>query len=180
MGSGGDWCSTMWITDDGVLHTAALPDPADAMTASFRNSLDSLFLYTEGIILEIVNEDRDALIEEFSENPPPDAHGPRSAGVARPVPRWRVLIGGRPDGIPPQFRPIVATRRLPGSWRLHNEGFRAASARRLAAIPPHQTNDALARKRQGKVLNCLCGRESSVSRLGTAGGVRKSPSRGGG
>jgi len=39
----------MWIT--GVLHTAVLPDPADAMTESFRNSLDSLFMYTEGAAL---------------------------------------------------------------------------------------------------------------------------------
>lgn len=71
----------MWITDDGVLHTAALPDPADAMTESFRNSLDSLFLYTEGTILEILDEDQDALIEEFSENPPPDAHGLVAQGL---------------------------------------------------------------------------------------------------
>jgi hypothetical protein len=32
----------VWIDDDGVLHTVALPDPADAMTEEFRVGLDSI------------------------------------------------------------------------------------------------------------------------------------------
>lgn len=71
----------MWITGDGVLHTAALPDPAAAMTELFRNSLDSLFLSTEGSILDILEEDQDALTDEFNENPPPDAHGLEAQGL---------------------------------------------------------------------------------------------------
>jgi hypothetical protein len=40
----------MWIDDDGVTHTVALPDPTHVMTDDFRASLDAL-----------VARDRDAL-----------------------------------------------------------------------------------------------------------------------
>jgi hypothetical protein len=32
----------VWIDDDGVLHTVALPDPTDVMTVEFRVGLDSI------------------------------------------------------------------------------------------------------------------------------------------
>ena len=32
----------MWVTEDGVMHTVALPDPTTAMTETFVDSLDSL------------------------------------------------------------------------------------------------------------------------------------------
>lgn len=44
----------MWIDDDGVAHTVALPDPTHVMTDDFRASLDALADADRGRVREIL------------------------------------------------------------------------------------------------------------------------------
>ncbi|MBM0124578.1 hypothetical protein [Pimelobacter simplex] len=53
----------MWIDEDGVLHTVALPDPTILMTEEFRMSLDLVLAFRGAQVRGIVEEAQTSLHE---------------------------------------------------------------------------------------------------------------------
>ena len=54
----------MWIDDQGVYHTAAVPDPAELMSEEFRRSLDRLLMLDPRGVAEAVDIEEMHFYEE--------------------------------------------------------------------------------------------------------------------
>lgn len=53
----------MWVDDDNVLHTVALPTPTDVMTDGFRRGMDSLIFRDRERLRDLVDDAQDRLLK---------------------------------------------------------------------------------------------------------------------
>lgn len=54
----------MWVDSEGVCHSVALPDPTELMSELFVQHLDLLFLEEGESVLDLLNEQEDALFSD--------------------------------------------------------------------------------------------------------------------
>jgi hypothetical protein len=98
----------MWIDENGVAHTAALPDPTEVMSADFRSSLDALAVRHRDALCEVVqaaemqayeSDWTDLVASELhvGASAPPDllqgrvtSAGDLALAIDQVVPRWRL------------------------------------------------------------------------------------------
>jgi len=59
----------MWIDDDGVVHTVALPSPTELMSAGFRGSLDALVEVDSRRVLDLVESQQDRFLSVENVSP---------------------------------------------------------------------------------------------------------------
>ncbi len=74
----------MWIDDQGVLHTVALPDPTELMTDEFRRSLDMLIDQRADGVSELLSTEEDAFYAARIYGAPIDAGERDFEGLAPP------------------------------------------------------------------------------------------------
>ena len=73
----------MWIDDDGVTHTAALPDPSDVMSEEFRTGLDALVVAHRLDVADVLQQAEARLVgQDLSDLVRADRQGSHFHGVA--------------------------------------------------------------------------------------------------
>jgi hypothetical protein len=74
----------MWIDDQGVAHTVALPDPTELMSDEFRRSLDKLIDQRADGVSDLLSAEEDAFYVARMNGVPIDAGERDFEGLAPP------------------------------------------------------------------------------------------------
>lgn len=61
--------SCMWVTEDGVAHTVALPNPQQLMTENFRRALDQLHSKVPVQVEKVLDQAEDSLFSDGGVTP---------------------------------------------------------------------------------------------------------------
>lgn len=97
----------MWIDDEGVVHTVALPDPTDVKSDGFRSSLDQLISQDSESVAEMIATEQDRFFDGEAGTP----DGNEYAGVTPPL-----GLLDKPVRTPEELRSTLAAVDM--RWRL--------------------------------------------------------------
>ncbi|MFJ5860080.1 hypothetical protein ACIQCM_01510 [Pseudarthrobacter sp. NPDC092439] len=75
----------MWVDEQGVCHTVALPEPTELMSDVFRRSLDQLVARGREDVAGAMFDDQIRLYEERTKLLVPDSNEAEFVGLAPPV-----------------------------------------------------------------------------------------------
>ncbi|RAX43665.1 hypothetical protein DQ354_19555 [Arthrobacter sp. AQ5-06] len=101
----------MWLDDQGVCHTVALPDPTRLMSDAFRQSLDQLLARGQEDLAEAIEDEQTRFFEEGAQLLAGDSDEAEFVAVAPPV-----ALMAEPVGTIADLRQLI--REIDGRWRL--------------------------------------------------------------
>jgi hypothetical protein len=101
----------VWVDDQGVCHTVALPDPTKLMSLAFRRSLDQLLARGQEAVATAIEAEEILFYEEWERSPSQEFNEAKFVSVAPPV---ALMIG--PVGTITELRGLLCEVNL--RWRL--------------------------------------------------------------
>lgn len=101
----------MWVDDQGVCHTAALPDPTERMSDDFRRSLDQLIVRAQEDVAEAIEIEETLFFEERAGLLVWDSAEAEFEGAAPPK-----GLMAEPVGTVADLRQLI--REIDSRWRL--------------------------------------------------------------
>lgn len=101
----------MWVDEEGVCHTVALPDPTDLMSDVFRQSLDQLMLQDQEDLDEAIETEEMRFFDERAGLLVRDADEVEFVGAAPPL-----GLLAEPVGTVDDLRQVI--RGIDDRWRL--------------------------------------------------------------
>jgi hypothetical protein len=101
----------VWVDDQGVCHTVALPDPTELMSDVFRQSLDQLIVRAQEYVAEAIEIEETRFFEERARLLVWDSAEAEFVGAAPPK-----GLMAEPVGTVADLRQLI--REIDGRWRL--------------------------------------------------------------
>lgn len=101
----------MWVDDQGVCHTVALPDPTELMSDVFRHSLDRLMMRDQEDLGEVIEIEQMRFFEERAGLLLCDSEEAEFVGAAPPI-----ALLAEPVGTVEDLRQVI--RGIDDRWRL--------------------------------------------------------------